>query len=111
MNPEVGSTRSVNTRKTMKTNILSDSELLDLLENDMLSSDEDFGFDSDNDIFDAEFNHSDSETGNLSDNDNNNLDRNSFDNNTLSYNVNEYNWFTITSESCCRNTKARRIKK
>ncbi|KAL4103748.1 hypothetical protein QTP88_019089 [Uroleucon formosanum] len=94
MNPEVGSTRSVNTRKTMKTNILSDSELLDLLENDMLSSDEDFGFDSDDDIFDAEFNDSDSETGNLSDNDNNNLDRNSFDNNSLSYNVNEYNWFT-----------------
>jgi hypothetical protein len=59
MNPEVGSTRSVNTRKTMKTNILSDSELLDLLENDMLSSDEDFGFDSDDDIFDAEFNDSD----------------------------------------------------
>lgn len=94
MNPEVGSTRSVNTRKTMKTNILSDSELLDLLENDMLSSDEDFGFDSDDNIFDVEFNDSDSETGNLSDNDNNNLDRNSFDNNSLSYNVNEYNWFT-----------------
>ncbi|XP_022182835.1 piggyBac transposable element-derived protein 4-like [Myzus persicae] len=62
MNPEVGSTRSVHTQKTMKTNILSDSELLDLLENDMLSSDEDFGFDSDDDIFDAEFNDSDSET-------------------------------------------------
>ncbi|KAL4112099.1 hypothetical protein QTP88_015947 [Uroleucon formosanum] len=49
----------------MKTNILSDSELLDLLENDMLSSDEDFGFDSVDDIFDAEFNDSDSETAKL----------------------------------------------
>jgi len=35
MNPEVGPTTIVNTRKNMKTNILSDSELLDLLENGM----------------------------------------------------------------------------
>ncbi|KAL4104628.1 hypothetical protein QTP88_019922 [Uroleucon formosanum] len=64
----------------MKTNILSDSELLDILENDTFSSDEDFGIDSNDD--DDEL-----DTGNLSDeNEIDNEDNNScsIDNNWLS---------------------------
>jgi len=74
----------------MKTNILSDSELLDILENSTFSSDEDFGIDSndDDDVLD---------TGNVSDeNEIDNEDNNScsIDNNLLSCNENQYDWFT-----------------
>lgn len=94
MNPEVGPTMSVKTRRTLKINILSDGELLDILKNGMFSSDEDFGLDSDGDLFDNDFDDTDLETGNLPDNDNDNLDSNSVNKNALSYNENQYNWFT-----------------
>jgi len=67
-----GLSTSVKTqRQSMKTNILSDSELLGILENGTFSSDEDFGLDSNDDIddfLDDDFDVNDLiETGNLSD--------------------------------------------
>lgn len=78
----------------MKTNILSDGELLDILENSTFSSDEDFSLDSNDDLFHSDFDGTDLEISNLPYNDYDNLDSNSVNKNSLSYNENEYNWFT-----------------
>ncbi|XP_025425937.1 piggyBac transposable element-derived protein 4-like [Sipha flava] len=90
MNFQDSPSTSSNTQKSMKTNILSDSELLDILEKGKFSSDEDFGIDSndDDDVLDI---------GNLSDeNEIDNEDNNScsIDNNLLSCNENQYDWLT-----------------
>ena len=50
MNFQDSPSTSSNTQKSMKTNILSDRELLDILENGTFSSDEDFGIDSNDDF-------------------------------------------------------------
>jgi len=83
MNFQDSPSTSSNTQKSIKTNILSDSELLDILKNGTFSSDEDFGIDSndDDDVLD---------TGNFSDE----IEIDNEDNNLLSCNENQYDWFT-----------------